>query len=126
MRAIGASGRQVIGSVLLEAVAIGLVASVLGLGAGIGVGALLAYVFGSSAGGLDAGRVGVPAVAVISSFAVGMLITVVAALLPALRAARIPPIAAMQDVATPDRPLTRLTVTGAVVTGIGAALLASG
>ena len=39
MRAIGAGGRQIIGSVLLEAVAVGLVASVLGLGAGIGVGA---------------------------------------------------------------------------------------
>ena len=120
MRAIGASRRQVIRSVLVEAVAIGLVASVLGLAAGIGVGALLAYVFGQFAGGLELAGVGVPPVAVISSFAVGILITVVAAVLPAMRASRIPPIAAMQDVATPDRPLTRLTVAGAVVTALGA------
>ncbi|MEU1603096.1 ABC transporter permease [Micromonospora matsumotoense] len=123
MRAIGASGRQIIGSVVLEAVAIGLIASVLGLGAGIGIGALLAYVFGNLAGGLTLAGIGVPASAVIGSFAVGLVITVVAALLPALRAARIPPIAAMQDVANPDRPLTRITVTGGVITGIGAVLL---
>ncbi|MFE2617356.1 ABC transporter permease [Micromonospora chalcea] len=123
MRAIGASGKQVIGSVVLEALAVGLIASVLGLAAGIGVGALLAYLFGQLAGGLTLAGLGVPASAVIGAFAVGMLITVVAALLPALRASRIPPIAAMQDVATPDRPLTKVTVGGAVVTGIGALLL---
>ncbi|MEO3780259.1 FtsX-like permease family protein [Micromonospora sp. B11E3] len=126
MRAIGASGRQIIGSVVLEALAIGLVASVLGLGAGVGVGALLAFLFGRFAGGLPLAGVGVPPVAVVSAFAVGMVITVVAALLPALRAARIPPIAAMQDVATPDRPLTKVTVSGAVVTAAGGGLLALG
>ncbi|MEU5940173.1 FtsX-like permease family protein [Micromonospora sp. NPDC047548] len=123
MRAIGASGRQIIGSVVLEAVAVGLIASVLGLGAGIGVGALLAYLFGKVAGGLALAGIGVPAAAVIGAFSVGLVITVVAALLPALRASRIPPIAAMQDVATPDRPLTKVTVAGGIVTAIGAGLL---
>ncbi|MFC4147731.1 ABC transporter permease [Micromonospora mangrovi] len=123
MRAIGASGRQIIGSVVLEAVMVGLIASVLGLAAGIGVGALLAYLFGKLAGGLALSSLGVPAAAVIGAFGVGLVITVVAALLPALRASRIPPIAAMQDVATPDRPLTKVTVAGAVVTAIGAVLL---
>ncbi|MET8277925.1 FtsX-like permease family protein [Micromonospora sp. NPDC005174] len=123
MRAIGASGRQIIGSVVLEAIAVGLIASVLGLAAGIGVGALLAFLFGKLAGGLTLAGIGVPAAAVIGSFGVGLVITVVAALLPALRASRIPPIAAMQDVATPDRPLTKITVAGSLVTGIGAVLL---
>ncbi|TDB79892.1 ABC transporter permease [Micromonospora sp. KC721] len=123
MRAIGASGRQIIGSVVLEAIAVGLIASVLGLAAGIGVGALLAYLFGELAGGLALAGLGVPAAAVIGAFGVGLVITVVAALLPALRAARIPPIAAMQDVATPDRPLTKVTVSGGIVTAIGATLL---
>ncbi|MEU5962662.1 ABC transporter permease [Micromonospora parva] len=123
MRAIGASGRQIIGSVVLEAIAVGLIASVLGLAAGIGVGALLAFLFGKFAGGLTLAGIGVPAAAVIGAFAVGLVITVVAALLPALRASRIPPIAAMQDVATPDRPLTKVTVAGSLVTGVGAVLL---
>jgi putative ABC transport system permease protein len=126
MRALGASRRQVIGSVLVEAVVIGLLAAVLGLAAGIGVGWLLAYLFSSFAGGLELGTVGVPLAAVVSSFAVGVLVTVVAAVLPALRAARIAPVAAMQDVATPDRPLTRISVAGGLVTAAGATALGLG
>ncbi|MFI7023888.1 ABC transporter permease [Micromonospora sp. NPDC049900] len=123
LRAVGASGKQIIGSVVLEAIAVGLIASVLGLAAGFGVGALLAYLFSSVAGGLELTGLSMPASAVIGAFSVGLVITVLAALLPALRAARIPPIAAMQDVATPDRPLTKITIAGTLVTGIGAVLL---
>ncbi|MEV4642603.1 ABC transporter permease [Actinoplanes sp. NPDC049548] len=127
MRALGAARRQVITSVLVEAVVIGLVAAVLGLAAGVGVGALLAYLFGSfAAGGLQLAPLAVPAAAIISSFVVGVLVTVVAAVLPALRASRIAPVAAMQDVATPDRPLTKLSVAGAAVTAAGAAALGLG
>ena len=125
MRALGGSRKQMLGSVLIEAVAIGLIASVLGLAAGIGVGVLLAWVFGNVSGVALAG-VGVPATAVISAFVVGLLVTVVAAVLPALRASRIPPIAALQEVATPDRPLTKLTVSGAIVGAIGGTLLGLG
>ncbi|GAB3807998.1 hypothetical protein GCM10027605_39430 [Micromonospora zhanjiangensis] len=126
LRAVGANRRQVVGSVLVEAVVIGLFASVLGLGAGVGVGALLAYLFGKFGGGLELAGIGVPAAAVVSAFAVGLVVTVVAAVLPALRASRIPPIAAMQDVANPDRPLTKLSVAGAAVSAVGGTLLAVG
>ena len=126
LRALGAARRQVIGSVLTEAVVIGLIASVVGLAAGVGVGALLASVFARFVGDLELAGIGTPASAVISSFVVGLLVTIVAALLPALRAARIPPVAAMQDVATPDRPLTRITTSGALVTALGGTLLALG
>jgi putative ABC transport system permease protein len=127
MRALGAAGGQVIGAVLLEAVVVGLIASVLGLGAGIGVGAGLAYLFGHMNGGaLELAGIGVPTSAVVASFVVGILLTVVAATLPALRAARIAPIAAMRESATNDRPLTRVTIAGATVTAIGAAALGWG
>jgi putative ABC transport system permease protein len=126
MRAMGAGRRQVINSVLVEAVVIGLLAAVLGLAAGVGVGFGLAKLFSAFAGGLDLAPVGVPLAAVISSFVVGVLVTVVAAVLPALRAARIAPVAAMQDVATPDRPLTRITVAGALIGAAGAATLGVG
>lgn len=126
MRAVGASRRQLIGSVLVEAIVIGLIAAVLGLGAGIGVGSLLAYAFGKLGGGLTLAPVGVPVTAVASAFVVGLVVTVLAAVLPALRASRIPPVAAMQEVATPDRPLTRITVAGAIVGAAGGALLALG
>jgi putative ABC transport system permease protein len=125
MRALGGSRKQMLGSVLIEAVAIGLIASVLGLAAGIGVGVLLAWVFGNLSG-VALASVGVPATAVISSFVVGLLVTVVAAVLPALRASRIPPIAALQEVGTPDRPLTKLTVSGALVGAAGGTVLGLG
>lgn len=124
-RALGAGRAQMIGSVLVEAVVIGLIASVLGLAAGVGVGAALAQFFASFTS-LQLAGITVPLAAVISSFTVGIVITVVAALLPAVRASRVPPVAALQEVATPDRPLTKLTVSGGVVTAIGGGLIAYG
>jgi putative ABC transport system permease protein len=124
-RAIGASRRQIVTAVLVEAAVIGLLASALGLAAGIGVGALLASV-ASSLASLPAAGLAVPVSAVIAAFVVGLLVTMVAAVLPALRAARVPPVAAMQQAATGDRPLTRLTVTGAATLAAGGTVLALG
>jgi putative ABC transport system permease protein len=127
LRAIGAGRRQVIGSVLIEAIAVGLLASVLGLGAGVGIGALLARLFSTFGGGdLALAGVGLPAAAAVSAFAVGIGITVLAAVIPAVRASRIPPVAAMRDAEIQDRPLTKLTVAGAAVFGLGAVALVLG
>ncbi|HLU43998.1 MAG TPA: ABC transporter permease [Natronosporangium sp.] len=125
LRALGAGRRQVIASVLSEAVVIGVLASVLGLAAGIGVGALLAAA-ATSFMSLPLAGLGVPVTAVVSAFVTGLLVTLVAAVLPALRASRIPPVAAMQEAATPDRPLTRITVAGAVLLAGGVGLLGAG
>jgi putative ABC transport system permease protein len=127
LRALGGSRKQMIGSVLTEAVVIGVVASTIGFGAGVGIGALLAYVFAHVGGGsLALAGLGIPASAVIASYAVGVTITVIAALLPALRASRIAPIAAMRDAATPDRPLTKMTIVGSAIFAVGAAVLGVG
>jgi putative ABC transport system permease protein len=122
-RAMGASRGQVIASVLLEASIIGLIASVLGLVAGVGVGALLSWVY-STVGGAELDlQVGVPLIAVVMAFVVGLGVTLVAALFPAVRASRIPPVAAMRDAATPDKPLIRITAIGAAVFALGATAL---
>jgi putative ABC transport system permease protein len=126
MRSLGGSRKQVIGSVMVEALIIGVIASVVGLGLGIGVGAGLAALFGKFAGGLQLAGIGVPLSAVIGALAVGIGITLLAALMPAIRASRIPPVAALQDVANPDRPLTRVTVGGGVTTAVGVGLLGWG
>ncbi|MFI9639479.1 ABC transporter permease [Micromonospora sp. NPDC051925] len=115
LRAVGAGRRQIVGSVLTEAAVVGLGGSVAGLAAGVAVGALVARE-----------RVVVPADAVVTAFAVGLLVTTAAALLPALRAARVPPVAALRDAAAPERPLTRLTVVGAVVLAAGLGLVGFG
>ncbi len=127
-RAIGAGRRQVIWSVLAEAALIGLISSIVGLGLGIGIGALLGGVLGGFLTGdaLELAPLGVPPAAIIAAFAVGLGVTILAALLPAIRASTIPPVAAMRDVAAPDRPLTVLTVSGSVVFVAGATTLGLG
>ena len=128
LRAVGAGRGQVIRSVLIEAVVIGLLASVVGLLFGLGAGAVLGNVLGGvlSGGSLELAGIGLPPEAIISAFVVGVGVTLLAALLPALRAARIPPVAAMRESATPDRPLTMLTAVGAAVLAVGAAVLGLG
>ena len=96
LRAIGASRLQVLGSVLLEAVGVGLVASVLGVAGGLVVAAALKALL--SALGFDLPATGIvfaPMTAVLS-IAAGVLITVVAAISPARRASKVAPVAAMQ------------------------------
>jgi putative ABC transport system permease protein len=128
LRSLGASRGQVMGSVLVEAVVVGLLAATIGLAAGIGVATLLRTVMQAQSGlTLPDARLTLPAAAVVASYLVGVLVTVVAALLPALRASRVPPMAALRDAATPDKPLTGLTIAGTVlvllgVAGVGAAL----
>jgi putative ABC transport system permease protein len=116
LRSMGASRGQVLRSVLLEAILIGVIGSALGFGVGIGLGALGAYGLGASAGGsLKVASLGVPPIAAILSFAIGISVTVIAALVPALRASRVPPIAALRESAATDRPLTKITIAGAIV-----------
>ena len=116
LRALGAGPGQVMRSVLVEAFLVGVIASTIGFGAGIGVAIGLRALMESVSGANLPPGISIPAAAVIASYAVGIVITMVAALLPALRAARIAPVAAMRIAATPDRPLTKLTVSGAGLT----------
>ena len=97
LRMVGAARRQVLGSVMLEALAIGLLASALGLAAGFGIAKGLDAVFRSMDLSLpDAGTV-FAARTVIVSMLVGTLVTLVAGLIPAWRATRVPPVAALHD-----------------------------
>jgi putative ABC transport system permease protein len=121
-RALGASRRQLIASVLLEATIIGAVASTLGLFAGVGLGALLQRLIESQGNSnLPGSGASLPLVAVVASYSVGLLVTLVAALVPAVRASRIAPVAAMRSASTAERPLTVLSLAGAVLAGTGAA-----
>jgi putative ABC transport system permease protein len=97
LRMVGAARRQVLGSVMLEALVIGLLASALGLAAGFGIAKGLDAVFRSMDLSLpDAGTV-FAARTVIVSVLVGTLVTLVAGLIPAWRATRVPPVAALHD-----------------------------
>lgn len=98
LRAIGASESQIVRSVLLEAGFIGLVASTIGIASGIAFAALLRAGFNAIGASLPPTTLQVAPRSVIVSLAVGMLVTFVSAVMPAVKASRVPPIAAMRDV----------------------------
>ncbi|HEX5944633.1 MAG TPA: ABC transporter permease [Acidimicrobiales bacterium] len=94
LRAVGARRRQVRGAVLIEAVLIGVVGSVLGFLAGLGLATLLGSVLQ-----LPPGSLAVLPTSVAIAIVTGLIVTLVAAFIPAWRASRVPPLAAMRDVA---------------------------
>lgn len=127
LRALGASRGQVVRSVMIEATVVGAVASALGLLAGIGISFVLRGLM--KAVGFDipsTGTVILPA-SMITAFVTGFVITMVAALLPAWRGSRVPPIAALRDVAV-DRSSTSAVrvVTGLVIGGLGVSAILLG
>ncbi|MET8013795.1 ABC transporter permease [Streptomyces sp. NPDC005271] len=121
MRAVGASRRQVTRSVLIEAVVVGAVAAVTGFAAGIGIGAGLRSLLSSTGALIPDGPLIIEPTTVAVSLVVGIVVTVLAAWLPGRRAAKIPPVAAMNSVHAP--PTTRGLV---VRNSIGAVLAAAG
>ena len=125
LRALGASRGQVLSSVLGEAALVG----VFGSGLGIALGVLIAH--GAKAGirwalGVDIGSsLPITLPTVLISLAVGSLVTVAAAVLPARRAARIAPVAAMRgDAAVAPKGLLRRGTLGVALVALGAGMLA--
>jgi putative ABC transport system permease protein len=127
LRSIGAARRQVLTSVVAEALMVGLVASALGVLGGVGVGAGLKALF--SALGFDLPATGL--VVSVSTIAIGMIVgtvvTLIAAIVPAIRASRVPPIAALRDVAV-ERPAASRgrIITGAVILALGVVNIMNG
>jgi putative ABC transport system permease protein len=127
LRALGASRRQVQLSVLAEAVIIGLIASV----AGIGLGLLLSFGLREL---LDAFGISLPSTAAvllprtfIVGVAIGTVVTVVAGVAPARRASRVSPIEALRETeGGPTASLRRRVIVGGLVTAVGAAALLYG
>ncbi|MGH3357063.1 MAG: ABC transporter permease [Nocardioidaceae bacterium] len=122
LRALGASRRQVTRSVLFEATMIGLVGSTIGLVLGGGLAVGLKALFATF--GLDLTGAGLvfEARTVVVAYVVGMVVTLFAAYLPARRASRIPPVAALRDdVAMPEQTLRRRLVIGVGMIVVGVA-----
>lgn len=99
VRALGGSRKQVRRTVGLEALVVGIGASAIGVSAGVGVAAGLQQLFDAAGLPLPQGPLAVRPGSLLLAFVVGVVITVVSALLPARRAAKVPPVAAMRDVA---------------------------
>jgi len=115
LRSLGARGRQIVVAVIVEAALVGVIAATAGLLAGVGLAALLLNVLGSVGFEVPDGSLVVGERTIIVAAAVGILVTVAASVAPAIRAARISPMAAINDlISSADRSLRRRGIVGLV------------
>jgi putative ABC transport system permease protein len=127
LRAVGATGRQVRLAVLAEAAVTGLVASSVGLVAGIGLAKGLQALLSALGIKIPLDNLSISPSTAIVSVAVGFVITLVSAVFPARRASRVAPIAALRDVAQ-DRSAVSTTriISGGIATAAAVATLVIG
>ena len=115
LRALGASRRQVLASVVGEAFLVGVVASVVGLFAGLGIAAGLKGVLAAFGFDVPVGGLTLKSSTVQWAFVVGIGVSVLTSIIPGAKASRVPPLAAMRDVAVERTSVSRVRV------GIGSA-----
>jgi putative ABC transport system permease protein len=127
LRAVGASRRQVLAAVLGESLIVGLIASVAGVVAGIGLAALLKAGLAALGFDLPASGLVVSPRTVLFGLLAGTLVTAASAIAPARRAATIPPVAALQDAAAePCQPSMRRAWRRLIVAALGVVVLCIG
>ena len=124
LRAIGASRRQVTISLLVEALIVGVLGSAIGFVAGIGLSRALSALLNAIGLEIPTKGLTIDSNAIVQTVLIGTVITVLSAILPALRSGRVPPVAAMRDVALDTvQKLTRRVAIGLVLIVAGAVAL---
>ncbi|QDN78549.1 FtsX-like permease family protein [Streptomyces sp. S1A1-7] len=121
MRAIGSSRKQVNRSVLVEATLLGFFGSILGVGAGVGLAVGLMKLMSAAGMDLSTRDLTVKATTPVIGLVLGVVVTVLAAYLPARRAGKVSPMAALRDAGTPADGKAGLVrgIIGLVLTGAG-------
>ena len=125
LRAAGATGRQILGSILVEALLIGTLASAAGAALGVAVAAGLRSLLAAFGTQLPNGPLAVDATTLAGSALIGVLVTVLAALGPARRASRVSPLAALRSSAAPSGGGRARAVAGLVAVLLGGAAVAT-
>jgi len=126
LRAVGASGRQVRWMISIEAFVLGVLATVLGIGGGLLVARGLVAAFDAAGAGFPDTQTVLQIRTVVVAALVGVGITMASVIVPARRAAKIPPVAAMRPELGFAAMQSRRLVVGAVVTVIGVAMFLVG
>ncbi|MGD9701757.1 MAG: ABC transporter permease [Acidimicrobiia bacterium] len=120
LRSLGATRRQVLSAQLLEALLLGIFASIIGVIAGFFVAGALKALLGAVGIDIPASGVVLRSRTVIIALVVGTMVTAISAVFPSLRASRVPPLAAIRDVAIDQSGQSRRRlVLGAVETTAG-------
>jgi putative ABC transport system permease protein len=126
-RAIGATSRQVLVSVLLESIVTGIVASIVGLGAGVLLAKALQALFAALGFDLPSTASQIRPRTIVVSLAIGTVITVIASVAPARRASRVAPIQALVETGVaPSASRGRRVALGGLLTLGGVGLLLYG
>ena len=124
LRAIGASRKQITRAMLIEATVVGLLGSVIGLVAGIGLSAGLSALLRAVNIDIPSGGLVLSQNTVTSTIIIGLIVTVLSAILPARRAGKVPPLAAMRatalEIAEPGR---KRLYTGLISIALGLAII---
>ena len=124
LRAIGASRRQITRAMLIESIVVGLIGSIVGVVAGIGLSAGLTALLRALNIDLPSSGLVVSQNTVTSTIVIGLIVTVLSAILPARRAGKVPPLAAMRatalEIAEPGR---KRLITGLLSIALGLAVI---
>ncbi|WP_405622676.1 ABC transporter permease [Streptomyces sp. NBC_00076] len=120
LRALGASRRQVTAVTLVEASAVAVIASAVGLAGGVGIAAGLQALFPAIGFPFPEGDLVISSLSMLLPLAVGIVVCLGSALLPAVRAGRTAPLAALRETAVDTSGASRVRA----VTGMGLAALA--
>ena len=127
LRAIGSTRTQVLRMVVLESVVVGVVASAVGTVLGIGLAAGLRQLLEGFGAELPQGTLVISSSAIVISMIVGIVVTVLAAYVPARKASKVTPIAALRDVSVDSSGTSvKRAVIGSIVTAFGMLLLVAG
>ena len=118
LRTMGASSRQVLGAVLAEAFLIGLLASLLGIAGGYGFVELVKLMFEASGFELPVTGLRLTGDSVLVPLLVGTLATIVAAMMPAVRATRVAPLEALRETGGSTEVEQRTSRTRSVIAGL--------
>ena len=123
LRAIGANRGQVTRTLLVEALVVGIGGSLIGYVGGIGLAALIAKILKSAGIGFASSGLIIKPSGLIITLLVGSIVTILCAIVPALRSGRVPPLAAMRDVSVDRADVSRKRI---VMGGIFLAIAAFG
>jgi putative ABC transport system permease protein len=127
-RAIGATRKQVIRLVMYEALLVGILASAIGILVGVGVANGIRGAGNAAGLGLPGGDLTLLPRTIIAGMSVGVIITLLSALVPAIRASRVSPVEALSDneSSTARKSLKKRGIMNAIIASIGAGSLMYG
>ena len=128
LRTIGATRGQLVKSLLIEALVMGVLASIVGVAAGVGLALLIGWLFEAVGFGLPQAGIVLSGRTIAIAMAVGVISTLLAALIPALRATRVAPVAALREgaVLAPSRFARYSPFLAALAAALGIFLLVDG